>query len=164
MTLFSCIRRAAVIGLLAAIPIAATAQAAASAPDSARLSLARRLLHAMQADRAIAQGIDEAMDMQRRAGGPPVPKVFMDSLIARVRRRAPEIVDSLAPLYAGALTTPDLRDLVQFYESPLGQRFAAAQAGVTGQAQQVGQRWGARVALEVMQDLVNHGIMPTDSL
>ncbi len=65
--------------------------------------------------------------------------VFFDSFTARVHRRTPEIVDSLAWVFARSLSVPDLKELVQFYESPLGRRFADAQ---------------------VMKDLIDAGLSP----
>lgn len=145
--------------LLLAVPV--TAQIPPQ--NDQNVVLARRLLQVMHADTAFVLGIDQAMAVQRRSQS-GVSKIFFDSLVARVRRRVPEMLDSLAPIYAASLTTADLKDLVRFYESPLGQRFAAAQTAFSSRAEQVGQRWGARMALEVMKDLVDQGIMPTDSL
>lgn len=128
--------------------------------DTVGLSWSRRMLAAMHAEQTIVKSIDTELAVQRKAGKSQVPTVFFDSFTARVHRRTPEIVDSLAWVFARSLSVPDLKELVQFYESPLGRRFADAQVVFGLESAEIGKRWGTRLALDVMKDLIDAGLMP----
>jgi uncharacterized protein len=130
-----------------------------TSPDTVGLVWARKLLVAMHAEEALRTGLDSAFAAQRRAGNREMPPVFFDSLTARFRRIAPELVDSLATVYAAQLAVADLKGVVQFYESPLGQRYANAQMEFQRRSGEVAKRWGMRLALDVMKDLVDKGLI-----
>lgn len=143
------------LGMLA--PGRATAQDSASVPvDTARLTLARRLLTAMHYRETMLAGVETALKEQRTNG--QMPAVFYDSLLARMQRTAPEAMDSIAPAYARRFTCSELTDLVRFFESPTGQRLASEQSPLGIEENRFGQRWGARVAAAVVKDLVDAGI------
>ena len=147
--------------MLVATGSAAGQVVAGGAPrDTVGLSWARRMLTAMHAEQTLLKGIDTELAAQRQAGNSGVPAVFYDSFTARVHRRTSEIVDSLAGVFARSLSVPDLKQLVDFYESPLGHRFADAQAVFGFESVEIGKRWGTRLALDVMKDLIDAGLMP----
>ncbi len=150
-----------IAGLLVGVSRVSVGQspAAAAGADTAALGLARRLLIVMHAQDALFAGMDSAMAAERRAGNTKVPPVFYDSLMARLHRVAPQLIDSLAAVYASHLSPADLKAVVQFYESPLGQRYATAQMEVELQSSAIAKRWGMRLALDVMKDLVDKGLI-----
>jgi len=139
----------------------ATAQAPARAPaaDTAALGWARRLLVAKHAQEAFMAGLDSAFAAERRAGSPQMPAVFFDSLTAHVRRVAPQLIDSLATIYAASITLADLKELVRFYESPVGQRYGTAEVALSLQFAAIAKVWGMRVAIDVMKDLLDKGLI-----
>jgi hypothetical protein len=134
-----------------------------AAPDTAALAWARRLLAAKHAEQALLTGFDSAFAAQRRRGSQG-PAIYFDSLVARARREAPLLVDSVATAWAGRLSLADLQDMVRFYESPLGQRYASAEVDVDLQTTGLAQRWGMRLALDVMRDLMDKGLMSASDL
>jgi uncharacterized protein len=135
------------------------APAAVGPKDTLAFSAARQLLAAMHAEQGVTQGIDSSFAAQRRSGNNKLPPVFFDSLTARVRRLVPELVDSLATLYAAQLSVADLKDLLTFYQSPLGQRYSRAYVAVQQQSGEMARRWGIRVAVNLMKDLVDKGLI-----
>lgn len=151
----------ATVLLIGALTQAGVAQGGVppAAPDTSALGWARRLLVAMNAEQALRQGLDSGFSAQRRQGNAGVPAVFWDSLTARVHSVVPGLLDSLAGVYAGALSVADLKSLVQFYDSPLGKRYAAAQMVFQARSSEMAKRWGMRVALDVMRDLVDKGLI-----
>lgn len=149
-----------VIGLLFALsaaPLAGSLSAQAAPPDSAQLALARQLINAQGTGETMLKTLNTAFDMQRhQASG--LPPVFFDSATAVARRRVPELIDSLVPVVAAQYSKDDMRQLVAFFASPLGQRFAAAQADISIAAGKLGQRWGMRIGAEVVKLLTDAGI------
>ena len=77
---------------------------------------------------------------------------------ARLKRTVPEVLDSLAPLYARRFKRAELQEIIHFFESPAGQAYATQQASLGVEAIQLGQRWGARVAADVIKSLVDAGV------
>jgi hypothetical protein len=140
---------------------AAVAQSpvAAAPPDTTALAWAKRLLVTTHAQDALLMGFDSAFAGQRGGGAQQLPVVYFDSLMARGRRDAPQLIDSLAVIWAQQLSLGDLKEMVRFYESPLGQRYASAQVTVALQTGALAKRWGMRLALDVMKDLLEKGLM-----
>ena len=140
---------------------ASMAQAPARAPaaDTVALSWAKRLLAAKHAQEAFTAGLDSAFAEQRRAAGPQMPAVFFDSLTAYVKRVSPQLIDSLAVIYAASISLAELKELVRFYESPVGQRYGAAEVQLSLRFAAIAKVWGMRVAMDVMKDLLDKGLL-----
>lgn len=136
---------------------AASAGPQATAPDPANTALARQLLKAMHTDENLVATIEASVNAQRKVNAQLAP-VFFDSLVARMKRSAPELTDSLAPLYAQGLSPQQLQAMIQFYESPTGQALARQQIAVNPQGSAIGQRWGARLGTAVAKDLTAAGV------
>ncbi len=128
------------------------------ARDTLALATAKRLLSAMHAQEVLLEGLDSTFATMRKSGKSEMPPVFFDSLTGRIRRVVPQLIDSLATVYA-QLSVADLKDLVQFYESPLGQRYSKAQVAFQLQSSEMAKRWGMRLALDVMKDLIDKGLI-----
>src|SRR5438874_1551582 len=107
----------------------------------------------------LLEGLDSTFATMRKSGKSEMPPVFFDSLTGRIRRVVPQLIDSLATVYARQLSVADLKDLVQFYESPLGQRYSKAQVAFQLQSSEMAKRWGMRLALDVMKDLIDKGLI-----
>ena len=137
------------------------AQAVATYTDTVAVTWAKRLLQAMHATESFVQAIDTVVARRRQADEFAASPDLFDSLSARARRSAPEFADSVAVIYARALTLPELMSLVQFYESPLGQRFAQARIAAELQTAEMARRWGMRLALGVMRGFVDRGLLPS---
>lgn len=136
------------------------AQAAGStdAPDTARVAWAKHLLVSLRVADALREGMDSEFAEQRRAN-PRIPAVFYDTLGVRLTRVVPDLVDSLAVIYARELSLDDLKALDTFFQSPLGQRYSKAQSPIQLHSKEVAQRWGLRLAMSVMKDLVDEGLI-----
>jgi uncharacterized protein len=126
----------------------ANAQQAPSTPDKTRLATARRVLETSGAVDAMVAAIRANLPAQRQAM-PQVPAEFWTRFEARIERDAPQLVDSIAVLYARTFTQTELEALVAFYASPVGRRFRAAQPTLVSESSAIGQRWGAKIGAEV---------------
>ncbi len=80
-------------------------------------------------------------------------------LLVANRRVAPQLIDSLAAIYAASITLADLKELVRFYESPVGQRYGTAEVALSLQFAAIAKVWGMRVAIDVMKDLLDKGLI-----
>lgn len=68
-----------------------------------------------------------------------------------------ELVDMLAPVYYKYLTLEDLKGIITFYKTDLGQKFAAKTPLIMQESMQVGQQWGAQIGQKMQQRLKEKG-------
>jgi len=144
-------RRLFVLCFVAATLVSGTAAAQDHPPapiDPARLALARRVLEVSGTVETMLASIRANLPAQR-AAMPQLPQEFWTRFEARIVQDAPQLIDSIAVLYAAAFTQPELAAVVAFYTSPVGRRLRAAQPGLVTQGSAIGQRWGMRIGAEI---------------
>lgn len=117
-------------------------------PDSVHIAAAHDLLEATGTVATMIAVVKANLPAQR-AAMPQVPAEFWTRFEARVVKEAPELLDSVAVVYARAFSLDDLRAMTAFYRSPVGQRFKELQPSLVTEGSAMGQRWGARIGTEV---------------
>jgi len=80
---------------------------------------------------------------------PSIPAEFWTRFEARLTETLPQLIDSIAGLYAAKLTQPELDALLAFYTSPIGRRFRELQPMLVTESTAIGQRWGMRIGAEI---------------
>lgn len=125
-----------------------TAPAGAQAPDAARLTLARRVLDASGTVETIGAAMRANLPAQRMAN-PQIPAEFWTRFEARIVQDMPQLLDSIAVLYAAKFTQQELSGLLTFYQSPTGRRLRTLQPSLVTESSAIGQRWGMRIGAEI---------------
>ena len=143
---------------LTALTAPLTAQQGQS-PEAAKIATTRRLLELTGAAQLSVRAM-EVMVPAQRAANPQIPAAFWDAFMVRARRDVPQLVDSLAPIYAAHFTQAQLDELVRFYESPVGRHLTEVQPLITQESFEVGQRWGALIGRAVAESLAQGGRKP----
>jgi hypothetical protein len=138
------------------VPSFAEAQSAATA-DTAKARVIRQLISkARLADQAL-QAIEQQMPAQR-ASNPRVPDVFWDRFLEQARARRGELEDGYVALYDRNFTTAELKELLAFYDSPIGKRFLEVQPVLMREGIALGQEWGTRIGADVGRTLAAEGV------
>jgi len=65
----------------------------------------------------------------------------------------PTVADAMVPIYAEAFSMEDIQSLIQFYESPLGQRMVKALPDVVQKSQAAGVQIEQTSALKVLREM-----------
>ena len=68
-----------------------------------------------------------------------------------------ELADMLAPVYEKHMTENDLKKIIEFYQTPVGKKYAEKTPLITQESMQVGQQWGMRIGQKVMERLKEKG-------
>ena len=68
-----------------------------------------------------------------------------------------DLVKMLVPVYQKHLTQADLDDLIKFYNSPIGQKFAKKTPMITQESMQVGQQWGMLIGQKFTEKMKAKG-------
>lgn len=68
-----------------------------------------------------------------------------------------DLVDMLVPIYKKYLTQNDLEELIKFYYTPVGKKFAKNTPLIMQESMQVGQQWGVKIGQEFKKKMKEKG-------
>jgi hypothetical protein len=117
----------------------------------------RQLLQLTEASELMVASIETSLPAQR-AASPELPDIFWEEFAERLRQDVDHFIELLVPLYDRYLTLDEIRQLIDFYQSPLGRRLVEVQPQIAVESMLAGQEWGAGLAAEVVADLARRGI------
>lgn len=126
--------------------------AAAPAVDPVKLQLIRAVLTETHSVDLMFQSVEGGLPMQR-AANPRIPAAFWDRFIAAAHEHEPELETLFIQIYDRHFSADDLRQLLAFYRTPIGQKLIAEQPAVAREAMAGGQQWGQRIGYEVGQKM-----------
>lgn len=141
--------RSLVLGCALVLPVGAAAQVAAPAPAAnpatpafaaSHMAAARELLDVVHLQEVAAAGVQVSIEQQIRTNPAmeqyrTVMKEWAADIFA-----GEEAKNAFAAVYARYFTEADLRALVAFYRTPLGQKLASSQATLATSGAEVGRQ------------------------
>jgi hypothetical protein len=68
-----------------------------------------------------------------------------------------ELVDMLTPVYEKHLSNADLKKVIEFYQTPVGVKFAQKSPSIMQESMQIGQQWGMKIGESFQQKLKEKG-------
>ncbi len=86
-----------------------------------------------------------------RSSGVDIPDDFIEEFLDEVLFS--ELLDQLIPIYEKHLTHQEVKELIKFFESPVGKMLIQKQPLITQESMVVGMEWGRKVSLKVLQKL-----------
>jgi hypothetical protein len=136
-----------------------SAAAPAEKVDPAKEAAIRHLLEVTDASRmteTVSSGITEHVQtvMSHAISPDRLPK-FMETFNQKFKAAASSnaITDAVVPLYARSFSMEDIQGLIQFFQSPLGQRMVKTLPDVEQEAQTVGMQMDQKAAMEVLRGM-----------
>ena len=76
-----------------------------------------------------------------------------DSLIKQYSTRTGELLDDAARIYASHFTEPELKQLLTFYQSPLGQKVLAEEPKAAEESMTIAGSWADKFSEEVINKM-----------
>lgn len=131
--------------------------------DSAKRAVVRELVTAARMREQVLQTMRETSRLQTV----PVPPGFWDRMLERAAQDADTLIASTVEDYGSYFTAAELRELITFYRTPVGQRLLDVLPRIGARASVRGQTWGMRVGMEVGAELLDKpasGAKPAKSL
>jgi hypothetical protein len=141
------------------VPLA-RAQTAAPAPAPEALAVAKELvttMHLVDQFKALMPTIMNSLKpaiVQGRGNIEQDYDALTPVLLSGFQARFNELSDAIAIVYANNFTPDDLRGLITFYKSPVGQKLLEKTPMVTQQSLLAGQKFGQSVAVELRQRII----------
>jgi len=68
-----------------------------------------------------------------------------------------DLVELLAPVYFKHLTKDDLKAIIEFYQTPVGKKYAEKTPMISQESIAAGQEWGKKIAQQVQEKLNQKG-------
>jgi len=86
---------------------------------------------------------------------PQVPLEFWDNFRSKVKGE--DLVKLIVPIYDKHFSYQEIQGLIQFYGTPVGQKFIKTLPAISQESSEAGRKWGERIALEALQELEQKG-------
>ena len=86
---------------------------------------------------------------------PGIPKAFWDRF--RVKMKIDDLLYACVPAYSKYYTHDEIKQLIVFYESPLGRRMVEVTPLLTQDTMAIGQVWGEKLGQEIVNELIIEG-------
>jgi hypothetical protein len=86
---------------------------------------------------------------------PGVPDKFWKDFMAEVDPN--ELVEMAIPSYDKYFTHDDIKELIKFYESPVGKKLTSVQPQIMQECMTAGQEWGRKLGEKVAKKLQEQG-------
>lgn len=98
--------------------------------------------------------IKQMMEMYKNDGqGDPA---IWDELEAEFMKSSiDELTELLIPVYKKYYTLDDLKQIIAFYETPVGKKLQASTPLITQESMAIGQEWGKGIAVKLMERIKN---------
>ena len=89
--------------------------------------------------------------------GPDRTTKFMETFSKKLEANVPPnaVVDAMVPIYARAFSMEEIQGLIQFYESPLGQRIVKVMPKVEEDSQNAGLQLGNKATVAALQGMTD---------
>jgi len=135
-----------------------TARPAAISPNDPEQKIAdiKKLL---ATTRAIEIGLQTMGDMIEnfRQNLPDVPDSFWLEFADRIKTE--DLWEMMIPIYDKYLSHEDILTLLEFYQSPIGQKLVSVQPEIIRESTLAGRAWGEKIARDVAAELQKQGYL-----
>lgn len=68
-----------------------------------------------------------------------------------------ELTKMLVPVYSKYMTLEDLNELIKFYNTPTGKKYAKSTPLITQESMQVGKQWGMKIGQDFVEKMKHMG-------
>jgi hypothetical protein len=150
--LFRSLAACLVLTLMSAAP------APAQSPDA--LAAAKELMtvmHSADNFKAMMPQLMMALKPAIVQGRPEVEKdydVLVPALLAAMSSKLDPMLDKIAGIYAAKFSAAELREVINFYKGPTGQKFITQLPSIMQESITIGQQFGQQLAGELQQRMI----------
>lgn len=88
---------------------------------------------------------------------PNVPEAFWNDFLKEFNSDV--LINMIIPIYDKFYSESDIKELTEFYQSPLGKKMIATMPQIAQESMQVGQAWGKEIGEKVFANLKEKGFL-----
>jgi len=137
------------------------APSSASKIDAAKEADIRRLLDLVGTKALLAQSFDEMIKSMRPVLASSLPPgdyqgKLIDLFLAKftTKENMQQFLDLAVPIYDKNFSQQEIRSLIEFYQTPLGQKTISVLPKLTLELQEEGRKWGETLGQKAMMDVL----------
>ncbi len=86
---------------------------------------------------------------------PEVPEKFWEEFIKKIDSE--ELVNLIIPIYEKHYTSSEIKELLVFYKTPIGQKTISLMPLILQESMDIGVEWGRKIGGEIIDDLIEQG-------
>jgi uncharacterized protein len=126
------------------------------AQDNVKETHIRQLMNMMGSGQLGVQVLKNIIASYKKSM-PDVDPQFWDDFVKQVKPE--DLINLVVPIYAKYFTDDDIKSMMTFYNSPVGQKLIANLPLITQESMQVGGAWGKQLSEKIMQSLKDKGYL-----
>jgi hypothetical protein len=148
-----------IVGARPAAAQAAATQPAAAQPSAGSILLAKQILdlkHVKDVFQPLVRGVvikTRNTFMQTNFMWAKDLNEIANNLVKQYDPRVDELVDAAARIYASHFTEPELRQILTFYQSPVGQKVITEEGKALDESMANAGKWADNLSLEVIDSM-----------
>lgn len=136
---------------------ASTATSTAQEPDREYKESLKKMMTLSGGLASVEVMVPQIMNMLKQQS-PTISEEFWAAQSAKWNKLLGEkMVDMYVPVYKKYLTLEDLKEIVVFYESPIGRKLGVATPLMTAEGMQLGQQIGMEMVTELQKAIAEQG-------
>jgi hypothetical protein len=105
----------------------------------------------------LAEQMIDAMIPQFQQLVPGIPSSFWSKF--KEKLNTDDLLYACIPAYNKYYTHEEIKQLIAFYESPLGRKTVEVTPLITGETMLIGQKWGEKIGQEAVNELIQEGYL-----
>lgn len=110
----------------------------------------QKLLNVSGSEASYKIAIDKMLGMLKQQK-PDIPEEFWTEMDTEMKKSSmTELIDLLLPVYQKHLSLNDLKQIIIFYESPAGKKFAEKTPFILNDSMEAGKEWGMKLGQRVV--------------
>jgi hypothetical protein len=86
---------------------------------------------------------------------PDIPNTFWKKFMEKIN--TDELLNACIPIYNKYYTHDEVKQLIAFYETPIGKKLVEVNSLMAQETAQIGQQYGERIGQEIIIELINEG-------
>ena len=124
--------------------------------DEYKTSL-KQMLELSGTEETFKTAIDQVLGMYKQ-NKPGVPENVWTEIYNEFSKTSlNDLVELLAPIYQKHLTLQDVKKITEFYQTPVGKKYASKTPYIMQESMQAGQQWGMKLAYNIAEKLKEKG-------
>jgi uncharacterized protein len=105
----------------------------------------------------LADQMMTAMIPQYKKLVPNIPDIFWDKFIEKINMD--DFLHLCVPVYSKYYTHDEIKQLINFYESPLGKKMVEVAPLMSQETMLIGRKWGEKLAQDIVNELTKEGYL-----
>jgi hypothetical protein len=117
----------------------------------------KKMLDAAGSEATFDSAIKQMLEMFREQYKSVPDNVWSELENEMLKVSMDDLVEMLTPVYAKHLSIVDLNKIIEFYQTPVGKKYAEKTPLITQESMQVGQEWGMKVGQKFQEKMKEKG-------